>query len=85
MQPVQRVALLTFGLVVLYFVASHARGRSSSAPAAGNPIEQHGGVEDGAGKPVYRKRLVAIGDLHGGVSSPPLPMTAASRAIRVVC
>ena len=58
MQPMQRVAACAAGMVVLYLLVlrSGTNNVASPIPDAGNAD----------GQPFYRKRLVAIGDLHGG-------------------
>ena len=71
MQPIQRVAALTLGLAVLYFLA--VRYNPSSATSGTRTPHSGGQGQQGKGdESVYRKRLVAIGDLHGGQSSSSL-------------
>lgn len=80
MQPIQRVAALALGLVVLYFIAMRrTTDTDGKAPISQTPS----GAGGEADKPVYRKRLVAIGDLHGGMSCILLPLRTLLMAVRV--
>lgn len=66
MLPIQRVAVGLAALIALYLAASWWTSIAVEHHGTGKP-EPHKG--DGrVGDAIFRRRLVAVGDLHGGTS-----------------